>query len=44
LARQAVQATLQAEATAAEKKGHPPAAAPAAPTLPGTRAAPGATS
>src|SRR5262250_551920 len=44
LARQAVQATLQAQALAAEKKGHPPAAAPAAPGSPGTRDAPGATS
>src|SRR5579872_2486858 len=44
LARQAVQATLQAQAQAAEKKGRRPAAAPAAPASPGTRAAPGATS
>jgi hypothetical protein len=44
LARQAVQATLQAQAQAAEKKGRPPAAAPAAPGSPGTRGAPGATS
>ena len=44
LARQAAQATLQAQAQAAEKKGRPPAAAPAAPGAPGTRGAPGATS
>ena len=44
LARQAVQATLQAQAPAAEKKGRRPAAAPAAPSAPGTRGAPGATS
>ena len=44
LARQAVQATLQAQAHAAEKKGPPPAAAPAAPSSPGTRAPRGATS
>jgi hypothetical protein len=44
LARQAVQATLQAQAPAAEKKGRRPAAAPAAPNSPGTRGAPGATS
>jgi protein-disulfide isomerase len=43
-ARQAVEATLQAQAEAAEKKGRPPAAAPAAPNLPGTRGAPGGTS
>lgn len=43
LARQAVQATLQAQAQAAEKKGRRPAAAPAAPSSPGTRAAPDAT-
>jgi hypothetical protein len=44
LARQAVQATLQAQAPAAEKKGRPHAAAPAATSSPGTRARPGATS
>jgi hypothetical protein len=44
LARQAVQATLQAQAQAAEKKGRRPAAAPAVPSSPGTRGAPGATS
>ena len=44
LARQAVQATLQAQAQAAEKKGRRPAAAPAAPSSPGTRGGPGATS
>jgi hypothetical protein len=44
LARQAVQATLQAQAPAAEKKGRPPAAAPAATSSPGTRGRPGATS
>ena len=38
LARQAVQATLQAQAPAVEKKGRPPAAAPAATRSPGTRA------
>jgi hypothetical protein len=44
LARQAVQATLQAQAQAAEKKGRPPAAAPAAPGAPGARGGPAATS
>ena len=44
LARQAVEAALQAQAQAAEKKGRPPAAVPAAPGAPGTRGAPGATS
>ena len=44
LARQAVQATLQAQAQAAEKKGRRPAAAPAAPGSPGTRGGRGATS
>jgi hypothetical protein len=44
LARQAVQATLQAQAQAAEKKGRPPAAAPAAPSAPGARGGPAATS
>ena len=43
-ARQAVQATLQAQALAAETKGPPPAAAPAATSSPGTRAPRGATS
>jgi hypothetical protein len=44
LARQAVQATLQTQAQAAEKKGRRAAAAPAAPNAPGTRDAPDATS
>jgi hypothetical protein len=44
LARQAVQATLQAQAPAAEKKGRRPAAAPTATSSPGTRAAPPAPS
>ena len=44
LARQAVQAALQAQAEPAEKKGRPPAAAPAATSSPGTRGTPGATS
>ncbi len=44
LARQAVQATLQAQAHAAEKKGRRPAAAPAATSSPGTRGRRGATS
>jgi hypothetical protein len=44
LARQAVQATLQAQAQAAEKKGPRAATAPAAASSPGTRARPGATS
>jgi hypothetical protein len=44
LARQAVQATLQAQAQAAEKKGRPAAAAPTATSSPGTRARPAATS
>src|SRR5215475_9713603 len=43
LARQAVQATLQAQAQAAEKKGRPAAPAPAAGAS-GTRATPGETS
>lgn len=43
LARRAVQATLQAQAEAAEKKGRPDAPAPAA-AASGTRAQPGATS
>jgi hypothetical protein len=42
LARQAVQATLQAQAQAAEKKGRPAAPAPAAAC--GTRTPPAATS
>jgi hypothetical protein len=44
LTRQAVQATLQAQAQAAEKKGRRRAAAPAAASSPGTRAGPVATS
>jgi hypothetical protein len=44
LARQAVQATLQAQAQAAEKKGRPAAAAPTATSSLGTRARPAATS
>jgi hypothetical protein len=44
LARQAVQTTLQTQAEAAEKKGRPPAAAPTAPSSPGTRAGPSAPS
>src|SRR5262249_1554432 len=44
LARQAVQAALQAQAPAAEKKGRPAAAAPAATGSPGTRGRRGATS
>ena len=44
LARQAVEAALQAQAEAAEKKGRRPAAAPAAPSAPGTRGVPAATS
>jgi hypothetical protein len=43
LARQAVQATLQAQAQAAEKKGRPVAAAPAGAAC-GTRTPPAATS
>src|SRR5215475_12471308 len=43
LARRAVEAALQAQAEAAEKKGRRPAPAPAAAAC-GTRAAPGATS
>jgi hypothetical protein len=43
LARQAVQATLQAQAAAAGKKGHRAAPAPVADGS-GTKAAPGATS
>ncbi len=43
LARQAVQATLQAQATAAEKKGRPAAPARVA-AASGTRATPAATS
>jgi hypothetical protein len=43
LARQAVEATLQAQAEAAEKKGRPAAPAPAGGAS-GTRATPGATS
>jgi len=43
LARRAVEAALQAQAAAAEKKGRPAAPAPAA-AASGTRAAPGATS
>ena len=44
LARQAVQATLQAQAPAVEKKGPPRGAAPAVAASPGTREHPGATS
>jgi hypothetical protein len=44
LVRQAVQAALQAQAEAAEKKGRPRAAAPAATSSPGTRGRRGATS
>jgi hypothetical protein len=44
LARQAVQAALQAQAQAAEKKGRPAAAAPVATSSPGTRGRRGATS
>jgi hypothetical protein len=44
LARQAVQATLQAQAPAVEKKGRRPAAAPTATSAPGTRGRRGATS
>src|SRR6185369_16688125 len=44
LARQAVQATLQAQAPATEKNGRPHDAAPAATTSPGTKARPRATS
>ena len=44
LARRAVEAALQAQAAAAEKKGRPHDAAPAATTSPGTKARPRATS
>jgi hypothetical protein len=44
LARTAVQAALQAQAEAVEKKGRRPAAAPAAPGSPGTRDTPAAPS
>ncbi len=44
LARAAVEATLQAQAEAAEKKGRPGGAAPTATSSPGTRAAPAAPS
>jgi hypothetical protein len=44
LARRAVEAALQQQAGAAEKKGRPAGAAPAAASSPGTRAAPPATS
>jgi hypothetical protein len=44
LARRAVQAALQAQAEAAEKKGRPAAAAPTATGSPGTRGRPAATS
>jgi hypothetical protein len=44
LTRKAVEAALQAQAEPAEKKGRLPAAAPAATSSPGTRAAPPATS
>jgi hypothetical protein len=44
LARQAVQATLQAQAEAAEKKGRPAAAVPTATSSPGTKGGPAAPS
>src|SRR5438477_8332303 len=44
LARQAVQATLQAQAELAEKKGRRAAAAPTATSSPGTKGPPAATS
>jgi hypothetical protein len=44
LARQAVQAALQAQAPAVEKKGRLPAAVPTATSSPGTRGRRGATS
>jgi hypothetical protein len=44
LTRRAVEAALQAQAEAAEKRGRPAAAAPAAASSPGTRAAPRAPS
>ena len=44
LARTAVQATLQAQAGPAEKKGRRPAAAPAARSSPGTKGGPRAPS
>src|SRR5262245_39822394 len=44
LARTAVEAALQGQAERAEKKGRRPAAAPAATSSPGTRAAPPAPS
>ena len=44
LARQAVQATLQAQASPVEKKGRRAAAAPAAASSPGTRGGPSAPS
>ena len=44
LARQAVQATLQAQAEQAEKKGRRAAAAPTATSSPGTKGPPAATS
>src|SRR5438132_9507036 len=44
LARQAVEATLQAQAGAAEKKGRRAAGAPPVSGAPGPRATPGATS
>jgi len=44
LTRKAVEAALQAQAEAAEKKGRPAAPAPAAASPPGPRATPNATS
>src|SRR5215470_1029588 len=44
LARQAVQATLQAQAEQAEKKGRPAAAVPTATSSPGAKGRPAATS
>jgi hypothetical protein len=44
LTRRAVEAALQAQAGAAEKKGRPAAAAPAAASSPGTRGGPPAPS
>lgn len=44
MARQAVEATLQAQAEAAEKKGRRAAAAPAAVSSPGTKGTPPVTS
>ena len=44
LARRAVEATLQAQAERAEKKGRPAAPAPTATSAPGTKGTPAATS